>query len=63
VYAAGETLPEGPLPYDLVYVQEPVRFTDEIRCFVCGPDILTASLYRIGGVAWDDSGLPPESIN
>ncbi len=63
VYSAGETLPVGPLPDDLVYVQTPVTFSDEVRCFIRGNEILTASLYRISRVAWDTCGLTPEEIN
>lgn len=63
VYSVGETLPEGPLPDDLAYVQSPVTFTDEVRCFVRGDEILTAGLYRVAGVPWDTCGLEPEALN
>ncbi|HWA26392.1 MAG TPA: ATP-grasp domain-containing protein, partial [Lacunisphaera sp.] len=63
VYPAGANLPEGPLADDPTYVQAPVTFSDEVRCFVQGDKILTASLYRVDRVAWDDSGLPPEALN
>lgn len=63
VYPVGATLPEGPLADDFAYVQTPVIFTDELRCYVRGHEILTASLYRVDQVAWDVSELPPEALN
>lgn len=49
VYQAGE-LPaaEGSKPDDFVYVQEPVKMINEVRCFCLNGEILTASYYRIG---------------
>jgi hypothetical protein len=64
VYRAGESIAaNGCLPTDEIYVQEIVKFVDEVRCFVLGNEILTSSLYRIGSVAWDATNEKAEDIN
>ena len=46
VYNEGETIISSSLPTDMIYVQSVIHFTHEIRCFVLGKKILTASWYR-----------------
>ncbi len=46
VYKKGETIDGGCKPDDWVLVQEPVRFTHEVRCFVLDGKLKTASYYR-----------------
>ena len=47
VYQVGESLGSGANPNDLVYLQVPVKFVDEVRCFVMDGKVLTGSYYRI----------------
>jgi hypothetical protein len=63
VYKEGEVITGAPIGSDQIYVSEIVKFVDEVRCFVLGDKILTASLYRINGQVWDITGLPPDEIN
>jgi len=49
VYKEGDIITDkcqGMLPDDRVYVQEPFPFIDEVRCFVIGRKVVTASYYR-----------------
>lgn len=55
VYYKGESLPEGSLPDDYIYVQQIVEFEDEIRCFVVGDNIVTASYYRRNKIHKEDN--------
>lgn len=49
VYKAGEKPSsqwQGMQDTDLIYVQEPVEFVNEVRCFVIDREVVTASWYR-----------------
>lgn len=48
VYQAGESI-VGPMPEDEIYLQPPVRFDAEVRCFVLDGVVQTASYYRVEG--------------
>ena len=63
VYKEGENISGTPDDADKIYVSEIVKFVNEVRCFVLGTEILTASLYRINGQVWDSTDLPPDKIN
>lgn len=45
----GEDGKTGSLPDDLVYVQQPVVFINEVRCFCLDGKVHTASYYRVSG--------------
>jgi len=45
----GEDGATGSLPNDLIYVQSPVNFINEMRCFCLDGKIHTASYYRVSG--------------
>lgn len=49
VYRKGEIVAGAPLPDDLLYLSDIVKFKCEVRCFVWAGDILTASQYRLDG--------------
>lgn len=49
VYKTGESLTAGAMDDDWLYVQEVVKFVNEVRCFVLGRNIVTSSYYRIDG--------------
>lgn len=50
VYKKGETIIGCTNPNDIVYVQEPVRFVEEYRCFVLDGKIRTTSRYKGNGI-------------
>lgn len=60
----GEEGNTGSLPDDCIYIQEPVVFINEMRCFCLDGKILTASYYRVGKeycpVGIDDVDRPEE---
>lgn len=63
VYNPGDTVTGAPEIDDLIYVQSVTEFIDEVRCFCLDGVILTASLYRINRVVWDQSGIDESLIN
>lgn len=50
VYKKGETIIGCTKNTDTIYVQEPVKFTQEYRCFCLDGKILTASQYKAQGI-------------
>jgi hypothetical protein len=63
VYSPGDTINGAPELTDLIYVQDPVEYLDEVRCFCLDGKVLTSSLYRVNKVVYDLTGLPPEEIS
>jgi hypothetical protein len=63
VYSPGETILGAPNGGDEIYVSDPVKFIDEVRCFVLYGKILTSSLYRINSIVWDATKEDPKDIN
>lgn len=66
VYQPGEMpAPDGgTLPSDLIYIQDPVTFINEVRCFVLDGKVQTASYYRVSKeycpVGIDETGWTQE---
>jgi hypothetical protein len=46
---------QGMQDKDLIYVQEPIVFVDEVRCFVKGRDVLTMSMYKKNKVFYTEN--------
>jgi len=62
VWHKGETISGSALGNDEAYVSDIVKYLDEVRCFVLDGEVLTASLYRINTVSYQEID-EPESAN